>query len=357
MLLVIFGAGASYDSAPRLPPPTTSSTGDDWRPPLANQLFEDRPNFGALLTRFPAVLPLAARLGRASDALPLEGMLAALRNEAAEYPARHSELAAVRYYLQGLIWECERFWLPQHRAVTNYLGLLDRIQRWRRGDASGVLFATFNYDRLFEYAASFYLSDRQHIYQNLFNTLSSYIEHPEFPLIKVHGSLDWGYRVRTPIPIVQESSGHVWQIAAEVIRRFPDLDISNEIERTDERPPQPQAGYAYVPALALPVDRKGDFACPEDHLAFLTQALPRVRSIITIGWRGMEPHFCEMLRTHLPSGVNVWSVSGNSPGAEQTMANLRAAGVGASWNSSPGGFSEFVVGGDVDSILEGALRN
>jgi hypothetical protein len=54
VLLVIFGAGASYDSVAHLP---LSGSGDrilnSERPPLANQLFENRPIFVKAMKRFP----------------------------------------------------------------------------------------------------------------------------------------------------------------------------------------------------------------------------------------------------------------------------------------------------------------
>lgn len=53
MLLVIFGAGASYDSVPHIPPPPNpgdyiherEDVAKNDRPPLPNQLFEDRREF------------------------------------------------------------------------------------------------------------------------------------------------------------------------------------------------------------------------------------------------------------------------------------------------------------------------
>ena len=356
MLLIIFGAGASYDSAPRLRPRAEEGN-DGWRPPLANDLFADRPTFRELLTNFPRVLPLAARLGQASDEHPLERMLSDLRDEADEYASRHSELAAVRYYLQGLIWECERRWLEQIQAVTNYLALLDRIERRRRGVANSVVYVTFNYDRLFEYAATFYLSDGEQIYQNRFDTLRTYTDNSRFPLVKVHGSIDWGYRVNTRLPIVSESNGHVWKIAYEVIRVFPSLDISNEVEKIVERPPQPKAGFAYIPAIAIPLDTKSDFVCPDSHLTFLKACLANVRSILIIGWQGMEAQFCEMLKAHLPADVSILAVCGEVAAGEQTIETLRGHGIGDSYAPTAGGFSEFVVGHEVDGFLEHAFKD
>src|SRR6266849_9161271 len=102
MLLVVFGAGASFDSTPLLRPGTSPSL-ELWRPPLANDLFGDRPGFREEFASFPQVVPLATRLGQASPHHPLERLLTVLRDEADKYTERHTQLAAVRYYLQKII--------------------------------------------------------------------------------------------------------------------------------------------------------------------------------------------------------------------------------------------------------------
>ena len=280
MLLVVFGAGASYDSDPRLPPAKEHRREDKWRPPLTDALFANRDEFREFTTDFPRILPLVAQLGNVSPDQPLEAILSRLADEAADYPVRHSELTAVRYYLQRLIWECERYWHPERKGVTNYLGLLDRIQRWRKGGANSALFVTFNYDRLFEYAASYYMSDATKIYNNEYTTLDAYVSEAAFPLVKVHGSIDWGYRVNTPLKVVEESNQHVWSIALDVIARFATLEISADISKIADRPPAPQDGHAYIPALAVPLDKKSAFACPPSHLDFLEARLPSVRSVL-----------------------------------------------------------------------------
>jgi len=69
MLIVIFGAGASFDSCPTYPPGHHEAVLDghtlnkDFRPPLANELFENRPIFAeAILRHFPQCQPIVPRL-------------------------------------------------------------------------------------------------------------------------------------------------------------------------------------------------------------------------------------------------------------------------------------------------------
>src|SRR6267143_2151055 len=84
-------------------------------------------------------------------------------------------------------------------------------------------------------------------------------------------------------------------------------------------------GKLVFPAVAIPVERKSAFECPDEHLQALTDILPQVNKILTIGWRATEQHFFEMLRTHLRQRVSVMSVSGNRSEAEATISNLLKA--------------------------------
>jgi hypothetical protein len=69
MLLVILGAGASYDSIPYEKWATLPSYKWCWQPPLAKDLFEDRDySFGDVMQSLPECLPLIIRLRRAVDA-------------------------------------------------------------------------------------------------------------------------------------------------------------------------------------------------------------------------------------------------------------------------------------------------
>lgn len=91
MLLVIFGAGASYDSAPSHPPPYRGSLSsaipsgtETYRPPLANELFEERALFAETLKRYKqclAIVPYLRHLGKRQ----LEEVLEQLQAEAVSY--------------------------------------------------------------------------------------------------------------------------------------------------------------------------------------------------------------------------------------------------------------------------------
>lgn len=101
MLMVIFGAGASFDSVPSRPPQQYPDL--EHRLPLAADLFADRERFTDTMTRFSDFIPLVPVLRRPPANLSVEGMLQQFQTEAAGYPLRLRQLAAIQFYLHFVI--------------------------------------------------------------------------------------------------------------------------------------------------------------------------------------------------------------------------------------------------------------
>src|SRR5438309_2194660 len=117
--MVIFGAGASYDSLARHPKGDVIRIPDpvgQWRPPLANQLFD--PRFGPYIQQFPQMHAVIPELENPAGSV--ESVLERFQSEAAEHPRRLNQLAAVRYYLQTMLSNCQTYWENETRGVTNY---------------------------------------------------------------------------------------------------------------------------------------------------------------------------------------------------------------------------------------------
>jgi hypothetical protein len=244
MLTVIFGAGASFDSIPSLAAPSFPAidSGDDDRPPLANELFANRQAFKEAMARFPACQPIAPYLD-VPPGTSVESRLEHLRGEAAQYSVRHSQLAAVRFYLHFMLWECERRWLSRAYGITNHKTLLDQIERWRK-PTEHVTLVTFNYDRIIEDALPA-------VGLNIL-TIDHYVSHPIYRLIKLHGSVDWGREVDTPIAAAK--SDGVWSVISEVIERAAELTVSTRYRRIVGHPVGLQDGIPLFPAIAIPVE-------------------------------------------------------------------------------------------------------
>src|ERR1700747_3679336 len=183
MLLVIFGAGASYDSVPHLPPMPNAQRHpvEEDRPPLANQLFADRPIFVNAMERFTHPMVLVLRLRQ--EGVVVERELARFREEGKTFPQRYCQLAAIQYYLHFVLWNCQDQWRQRHRGITNYLTLLDEIERWRFEHKEKVCFVTFNYDTMLDQSMESELRlPIPHI--------DAYITWEDYCLIKLHGSVN-----------------------------------------------------------------------------------------------------------------------------------------------------------------------
>jgi hypothetical protein len=308
MLMVIFGAGASYDSVASCPPPPSGPglghrQGTYWcRPPLADELFLPVNQFLDRLQLFPRVGLILPRLQSVSE--PVEHTLEQLQSEAANDPERSRQLLAVRFYLKELINACENEWLRVHFQMTNYYGLLDHLRKYPQ-----ICLVTFNYDTMLEKALSA-------IDLNLLG-LESYTSGDQFKVFKLHGSIDW-----TGEMTLNSGEGHFRNrvhTAEELIRIAADLRPTGTVYKQGA---SPQLG---IPALAIPVVTKSEYVCPQSHVDALMELIPRVDQILIIGWRATEMHFLKELASGLRKSVFVRVVCGGKDAAEESISRLRQA--------------------------------
>jgi hypothetical protein len=355
MLMVICGAGASYDSVPALPPAALGEkTREDFRPPLASELFERRHAFENALAEFPECRPIIPWL-RNPQLKTLEGELQRLQDEAPSYPARYCQLAAVRYYLQQMLFSCEDGWRELSGGITNQRTLLDMIEQWRQAHNESVCFVTFNYDTLIEDA----LPD----VGLRINSMNDYISgHPNYRLIKLHGSVTWSRDVVVPTNFRRENGAD--GIRHELIKRAAELQFSDryfhEIPYTigiyTDKAVIPTENRIAYPAIAIPVERKSQFECPREHVTALCSILPKIKKVLIVGWRAMEQHFLKLMQDHLVAPLEVMIVEATTKSAEDVKKQLEPiieSRVTNGIQSVVGGFTQFIENRNVIGFLEG----
>jgi len=336
--MVVLGAGASHDSSPSDPPRAGRVLQPD-RPPLAAELFADRPEFSNVMLRFPACQAIIPYLRRPL-AGTVEEVLENLQSEAKDYPERHRQLAAIRYYLQAMLSECEDRWKTTTNGITNQKTLLDQIARWRK-PSEEVCLVTFNYDRMLEDALwGIGLKIR---------SIGDYVGDPIYKLFKLHGSVNWGRLLDTPTGPDFDASNSV----DTLIDRAADLKITDEFRLVSTHPVQSDGSDVLVPAIAIPVQSKTHFECPAEHLHVLRELIPKTTKLLMIGWRASENHFLKLLA---PGGgftrtMPVLSVAGGETEAEQSVANLTNAHISATRIRFDGGFTDFIVSRAGDDFL------
>ncbi len=336
--MVVFGAGASYDSVPSRPPNRYTM---EFRPPLSDELFADRPLFVDAVSRFERCLPIVPLLRHIADGDSLEAVLGRLQAEVGEYPERPKQLAAVRFYLHFVIWECERHWDDTAKGVTNYKSLLDQIRRWQKSGQETCL-VTFNYDRLLE-----------HVLPSIGITVSNiddYVGHAGFKVVKLHGSVDWAREVDSPIDDV--GNRNTWQVGQELIDRAAEIKVSDRFHMVTEHPIGKLGNRAAFPAIAIPLERKDTFECPSAQLAVLTDFIPKVTKILVIGWKAMDQSFLSLLREHLNGGVFVMTVAGSEEGSRAVAERLNSGGIRGEILPYKGGFTDLVIGRGADDLLQ-----
>jgi hypothetical protein len=344
MLLVVFGAGASYDSIPSAPPESGRPLFGDSRPPLANQLFDERGFFIQHLERFPACHPIVPYLrpSRPGGSVNVEQVLGTLDQEATRDPQRHRQLAAVRFYLQHALADCSNRWLGASNGITTYRTLLDQIRHRHPGER--VCFVTFNYDVIFEHALR---SEGLRL-----DTIEDYISDSSFTLVKIHGSVDWSRPIHTSLNA--SSNANFWQIANLVINNAERIDVADHFVRStaNEMAGQPQEAPMF-PAIAIPLERKRDFECPKSHLDHLDAMLARTQKILFVGWRATDEPFLDLLRKWLTPAHVACVVAGGNNDTREIVSRLKAAGINVRSFHIDGGFSDFVLSRQLDAFLTG----
>jgi hypothetical protein len=333
VLLVVVGAGASYatvgdgDSLLQVEGlPTVLPS--DARPPLTQGLVGPGLLQDQILARYPMAKPLVAEL---RDVLaspsprvvaPFEQLLADYERSAADNPARRRHLMALRFYLRDLLWACTDYSTQpgMGSGMTRYHRLVNELHHWAHLHGRHVCFVVFNYDLILENAC-------RDVFGFAIDDLSSHVTHPLVSVVKPHGSVNWVW------PVQRGSQFGSRALADETVIRDAAADSTPPLGSIAVAPAPPHRKWmgtapTAVPALALPVAGKSEFVWPEAHESFVRDRLrTRVRGVLTLGWRGMEPHFLDLLPPLVREGSRLALVTGG-PTAQRDADELSQRLVG-----------------------------
>jgi hypothetical protein len=370
VLLIIVGAGASFDSDWRRPPGRLYSqvTGDwqalgiGWRPPLAMHLF-DEDRFGGYVARYPPSQGLMDQLRRAAPAVEQE--LERIRDLGKDQEHLPRQLLAIRYYLRDLIEETVRRWNEaKPDKMTNFTRLLTRLEPWRQqrppeqGAPQRVAIVTFNYDTLFDDALT-NLLPRFHL-----THIDHYTSDRRYQLFKLHGSVNWWREVRGAILGNQAWTDGMGRLSPPYDWAPTLFDAPGPFRESGDFHVGGGSFPPCVPCLALPTATKGvdDFACPMAHVTDLMQLLPQVTDVLIIGWKGVEGHFLEEWRKVHASkpdrDIHSLAVVGSTHEGAVEVAHRVVTTVGITPHTTPTfeTFSGFVVD-KLDDYLQDTLRS
>jgi hypothetical protein len=346
LLLVIFGAGASYDSVDLNLTPSLErfvDSGEMYRPPLARELFDERPDFLNAMNRWQRISMLIPRLRLAArgNGVAIETTLREIQAEADDFAERRSHLMALEFYLREILDTPMVNWLQAAGRATNYSGLFDQLGRAEM--ARDSLLVTFNYDELIEYSIADVFGWR-------IQGIDDYLR-PNVALIKPHGSVRWRQELR-----VADGSRLDGDVIAAASRQ--EL-VGGEIYY--DWTYQGTTGETIHPAIAIPLDRGKTFVCPQAHLIRLTADLEKVTHVLIIGWRAAEQHFLDLLQPRLRKNQPISMCIVDRDTSVLKVRDSLMDALSPAVQFSPlelhdQGFSEFVRSGAVRSWLNKPLE-
>jgi hypothetical protein len=318
-LVVVLGAGASRGAA------------DFWLdnliPPLTVDLF-DEGFYGTLLERYD----LAHQAGRyveskraADNALSLERVLHGLRESQYEH---HRRMAyAVPPYLQHLLHAVSE---AQYSRAFRYDRIIERLLC-----LPYVCFLSLNYDVLL---------DRRLAAHHQLNDFEDYIsEDKNWSLIKLHGSVNWFYRLPhsqatppTQEPLVSDE---------EMKCRSPFSPLENLRGN----------GHDRYPALALPEGPDDHLVLPSRHHWFVEQRIENMHQfdLLVLGYSGIDSQVLELLAKRKSDIRRLTIVDKDQAAAFAVYERFLDAGVKAIWPYVfPGNFGKWVDGDGLDKLVE-----
>lgn len=335
MLLVVFGAGASYDCLPEVVPY------GDWRPPLTNDVFDlGRAHYATIAGHYVGSVGVMDQVSKGLIANPkstLERELARMVKRSKADDELEIGLLAVQFYLSQLFRDCSTGMLEARGRLTNYARFVRRMEEWRVDHHEQTTYVTFNYDTLLDAA----LRERGSL-----ENWEDYVR-PHRAYFKVHGSVDWAQRAEViGNPIGRNPQAMIW--AAPRLKRQRQL----EAWRIRADPMVVDMDDAiWAPAIALPVEDKDELVLPPEHLEALKERLQRVTRVLTFGWRARETEFMKLLKS-VPVGVPVHVLTASLAGVDEAAENLRRAGLDGPTMKTAMEFGEFVNGGELVRLLE-----
>lgn len=347
VLTVLIGAGASYDCYDR--DTGTFGIDDHWRPPLVNELFDPRATFAGVLRHYPKAEALSGEIrlrlrdSKDNQWLPLEQLLKEAAN--ASHLAVRRRYWEVPYYLQELIGEVGARFFQFGRPLYHQL-LVDIAEALAVGHYTSVLFLTVNYDLLLD-------REIELLFDHRFRQMGHYISHNQWKLVKLHGSVNWGFRFAPGI--VNDREECLAALSAMVEEPTPQKDGIFILENHQT---YCHGGYFIHPAIAVPIAGKSGFLCLDDIANAARENIARSTDFLILGCRMADEDVLDLfgavaqvnrikiVDAGLESSLDILHRMADHCRAFRPLNNRGEC-------LSKSGFSDFVTSGELRAFLKG----
>ena len=319
-LLVILGAGASYDCASGL----GGALHGEFRPPLVTQLFDNRPSFTRILSEYPLAQKAAAEIrpAVANGSVAIEAFLRE-RLRDSEFAHDRRQFWSIPLYLQHLLFMVSRWDYPTGRGYAEQPDSYDRlINAALRTDE--VTFVTLNYDDIF---------DQRLLTPGSPDSMEAYLGLDEkWALIKLHGSINWGRAVVNPPDLETRAAdpsfarmfgklGDSIQLANSIVLRPQDSVAEMRLEASAT-----VSDHLYYPALSAPLGVEDELVCPPDHIEYLKRVTGHwdPLNVLVIGYSGLDQEVIKLLSWGGRAVRSLWVVNESEASARATAERITA---------------------------------
>lgn len=290
MKLVILGAGASYDSYFWY---RDQEVFKAWRPPLANEIFDTRPEFMNIIDSYPASQNIFNNFSTISD---LEDYF----QKRYELINKHNsvedeaQFINIRFFLQHLFYTISD--KLNAAGFSNYHKLVQLIHDYTVRTGEDVLIVNFNYDLLLENTLrKFYFNSASTKYD-----IRDYLGN-KIKLVKPHGSCNWfrmftngAFRLRHGESLSDYFLSN--KLTHEKIDKLLGKEFYVAPYNASMLPGSSNQMHYLFPQVFVPLKEKDDFCMPKEQIDYLMDYLPKVTDIMIIGWKGYEAHFNGILK-------------------------------------------------------------
>jgi hypothetical protein len=127
--------------------------------------------------------------------------------------------------------------------------------------------------------------------------------------------------------------------------------LTKEYSITGRSSDRAEKSEPLFPAIAIPVESKAEFECPDNHFALLQQSVKETTKILIIGWRGMDAHFLELLLNNWHADIRVQIVCGTSKDGDSVQRTMEAAGLTGLYKVEDFGFTNYARDGHAEKFL------
>ena len=298
-LAIILGAGASYDCVGDLGGGELRYLvkQEDSRPPIVSSMFRSKAFSQFLNGHREAADILNAIRAEISQGTPFEVALRSRCDSDNQYI--RSKMRFVPRALQQFFWRVSVDYTDQ---PANY----QRLAEQTVGRGITTAFVTLNYDTILDNVLFRYRPWPQEP-----PAMGSYISSPDWLLIKLHGSVDWGY------PLSARGGLTDTDLATQEFQER----SREEVQLIDNPQDLRHGPWAALPALALPIDGKYGFVCPPSHEKILTDYLQECKNFLFVGFGARDRDLLDLLSGNVTTVRRLWVVTGPNDQSD-VMTNL-----------------------------------